>query len=146
MGNLADALRSHGYKVTEPRQQVFDVLGGTEKPLSPYEIQNLLQEEGGFLNHVTIYRILDLFSRLNLAHRVPSNGGFVKCNLSEQEGCHRFVVCRCCGAVREFADKELCQKEKSFALNCGFHAESHLSETLGLCAKCYRRRDEKTTV
>ncbi len=146
MGNLADVLRARGYKVTGPRQQVFDALEGTEKPLSPYEIQNLLQEEDSFLNHVTIYRILDLFSRLGLAHRVLSNSGFVKCNLPGQEGCHRFVICRCCGSVQEFADKELCRKEKSFALDCGFHAESHLSETLGLCAKCYGRRDEKTTI
>jgi Fur family zinc uptake transcriptional regulator len=146
MNNMASVLHAHGYKVTRPRQQVFDVLEGTEKPFSPYEIRSFLQEEAVFLNHVTIYRILDLFCRLNLVHRVPSNGGFVKCTLPGQEGCHRFVICRCCGSVQEFADKELCLKEKSFALDCGFHAEIHLSETLGLCAKCYGRSDEKTTI
>ena len=146
MNNLANVLRAHGYKVTRPRQQVFGILERAERPLSPYEIQSFLREGDSFFNHVTIYRILNLFCRLNLAHKVPSNGGFVKCTLPGQEGCHRFVICRCCGSVQEFADKELCRKEKTFALDCGFHAESHLSETLGLCAKCYGRRDEKTTI
>lgn len=129
-------LHAEGYKVTKPRKQVLEALEGAEKALSPYDIQRLLWQRGEYLNHVTIYRILDLFCRLNLAHRVLSSGGFVKCRLGDKDGCHRFMVCRCCGAIQEFVDKELCAEESKSARNLGFHTEYHLSESSGLCADC----------
>ena len=133
-------LQAQGYKVTKPRLRVLEILEGTQKPLSPYDIQRLLRQEGKYLNHVTIYRILELFCRLNLAHRVLSSGGFVKCGLGKKEGCHRFMVCRQCGAIQEFADEELCRGEDKFAQNLGFHTEYHLSESSGLCASCYEKQ------
>ena len=133
-------LQAQGYKVTKPRRQVLEVLEQARNPLSPYDIQSLLQEQGKYLNHVTIYRILDLFCNLNLAHKILSTGGFVKCSLGSAEGCHRFMVCHQCGTLQEFADKELCQEENDFAQSFGFHTECHLSEFAGLCSDCYGRR------
>ena len=130
-------LQSQGYKITKPRRQVLEVLAIAQQPLSPYDIQGVLQKQDKYLNHVTIYRILDLFCSLNLAHKVLSNGGFVKCSLCTTEGCHRFMVCQHCGAIQEFADNDLCQDENEFAQTFGFHTEYHLSEFSGLCSQCY---------
>ena len=131
-------LQAHGYKATTPRKLVVDVLEEIEQPLSPYDIQRILRARGKYLNHVTIYRILDLFCRLNLAHRLLSSGGFVKCSLDATEGCHRFMVCQDCGAIQEFANEGLCQEENEFARSLGFHTELHLSEFAGLCSRCHR--------
>jgi len=131
-----EVLRNQGYKITRPRKQVLEALEHTETPLSPYEIQKLLHEEGKHLDHVTIYRILDLFCALNLVHRVWSLGGFVKCTLGDEEGCHRYMICRNCGALQEFADKALCERENKVAERLGFHAEHHASEFSGLCSHC----------
>jgi len=142
---IQDAIRvlqAQGYKVTKPREQVLGILEGAQKPLSPYDIQRLLRQEGKYLNHVTIYRILDFFCRLNLAHKVLSSGGFVKCRLGTVEGCHRFMVCRRCGAIQEFADERLCRGENAFTRNLGFHTEYHLSESSGLCSNCYKLKVE----
>jgi len=132
-------LQAHGHKATTPRKLVLEVLEEIEKPLSPYDIQDVLHTKGKYLNHVTIYRTLDLLCSLNLAHKVLSNGGFVKCSLDAVEGCHRFMVCQDCGAIQEFADKELCQEENAFAEDLGFYTEHHLSEFSGLCSQCYRK-------
>jgi Fe2+ or Zn2+ uptake regulation protein len=129
-------LRSKGYKVTEPRKRVLKVLAEVQNPVSPYEIQEILQQKSEYLNHVTIYRILELLCSLNLAHKVLLVGGFVKCTLGEGEGCHRFVVCRQCGALREYADKELCEEENALAQEFGFRTEQHFSEFSGVCSKC----------
>ena len=136
-------LRAEGLKITRPRKQVLEVLEGAQKPLSPYDIQRLLNKEGKYLNHVTIYRILDLFCSLNLAHRILSSGRFVKCAVASKEGCHRFVICRRCGALQEFADEDLCHQESESARNLGFHTECHFSESSGLCADCYRKEGSK---
>ncbi len=139
MPEVADSirvLRAKGYKVTQPRKQVLKVLAEAEKPVSPYDIQKILQEKGQHLNHVTIYRILDLFCLLDLAHRILLLGGFVKCTLGDKEGCHRFMVCRHCGGLQEFADKALCEEENEIAQDLGFCAEHHFSEFFGVCSKC----------
>jgi len=132
-------LQAHGYKVTKPRRQVLEALEKAKKPLSPYEIQRLLNQKGKYVNHVTIYRILDLFCQLNLAHKILSSGGYIECGLGEQAGCHRFAVCRKCGAIQEFASEELCRQENEFAGKFGFRTEHHLCEFSGLCAKCYEK-------
>jgi Fur family transcriptional regulator, zinc uptake regulator len=129
-------LRANGYKVTQPRKQVLRVLDGAQEPVSPYEIQKILEGNGGHLNHVTIYRILALFCDLNLAHKVLLLNGFVKCSLGKEEGCHRFMVCRQCGALKEFADKALCEEENEIAQDLGFRSEQHFSEFSGICSNC----------
>ncbi len=129
-------LRSRGYRVTEPRKQVLKVLDEEQRPVSPYEIQEILQQKGEHLNHVTIYRVLALLCSLNLVHKVLLVGGFVKCKLGEGDGCHRFVVCRQCGALREYADKTLCEEESAITQEFGFRAEQHFSEFSGICSEC----------
>jgi Fe2+ or Zn2+ uptake regulation protein len=129
-------LRSRGYRVTGPRKQVLKALAEVKSPVSPYGIQDILSKKGEHLNHVTIYRILDLFCDLNLAHKVLLLNGFVKCSLGKKEGCHRFMVCRQCGALREFADKALCEEENEIAQDLGFHSEQHFSEFSGICSNC----------
>jgi Fe2+ or Zn2+ uptake regulation protein len=131
-------LQAQGYKATRTRKLVLQVLEETERPLSPYDIQGILRTRAKYLNHVTIYRILDLLCRLNLAHKMLSGGGFVKCNLDAAEGCHRFMICHDCGAIQEFADEGLCRGENEFARNLGFHTEHHLSEFSGLCSHCHK--------
>lgn len=131
-------LRSRGYKVTGQRKRVLKVLAEAKSPVSPYDIQDVLAVNGEHLNHVTIYRILGLFCLLNLAHKVSSLGGFVKCTLGEKAGCHRFVMCRECGAFKEFADEALCNEEKEIAQDLGFYTEKHVAESIGLCHKCQK--------
>jgi len=131
-------LRSKGYKVTLPRKQVLNVLARARGPVSPYDIQRILREEGQHLNHVTIYRVLSLLCLLNLAHKPMLTGGFVKCTLGDKEGCHRFMVCRHCGGLQEFADKALCEEENEIAQDLGFHTERHFSEFFGVCSNCQR--------
>jgi Fur family zinc uptake transcriptional regulator len=132
-------LQAQGYKATRPRKLVLQVLEESEKPVSPYDIQGILHTRGKYINHVTIYRTLDLLCRLNLAHKMLSGGGFLKCSLNAAEGCHRFMVCQDCGAIQEFANKELCREEDDLARDLGFHTEHHLSEFYGLCSRCYEK-------
>ena len=129
-------LRSRGYRVTEPRKRVLKVLAEVQGPVSHYDIQEILQRKGEYVNHVTIYRVLELLCSLNLAHKVLLVGGFVRCTLGEVGGCHRFVVCRECGALREYTDKVLCEEENAVAQELGFRAEQHFSEFSGICSKC----------
>jgi Fe2+ or Zn2+ uptake regulation protein len=70
--NSIRILQAKGYKTTKPRKLVLEVLEEMGKPLSPYDIQGILHARGKYLNHVTIYRILNLLCNLNLAHKMQA--------------------------------------------------------------------------
>jgi Fe2+ or Zn2+ uptake regulation protein len=145
MPQIHDALRvlrNKGYRITEPRKRVLKALAEAQRPVSPYDIQKMLETNGEHLNRVTIYRILDLFRNLNLAHKVLLLNGFVKCSLGGKDGCHRFLVCRECGALKEFADEALCDEEREIARDVGFLTEQHLAESVGLCLNCSRNKHD----
>ncbi len=130
------ALRDGGYKVTKPRKQVLEAIEKAEGPMSPYDIGNMMEKEGKHLDQVTIYRVINLLCSLNLVHKVFSRGGYVRCDLLEKEGCHRFLVCRGCGNLQEFRDEGLCNQESQIAQKMGFQAEHHVTESSGLCKDC----------
>jgi Fe2+ or Zn2+ uptake regulation protein len=130
------ALRDGGYKVTNPRKQVLEAIEKAEGPMSPYDIGKMTEEEGKHLDQVTIYRVINLLCSLNLVHKVFSRGGYVRCDLLEEEGCHRFLVCRGCGNLQEFRNEALCNQENQIAQKMGFQAEHHVTESSGLCKDC----------
>jgi Fe2+ or Zn2+ uptake regulation protein len=132
----AKALRDGGYKVTKPRKQVLEAIEKAAGPMSPCDIGRAMEGQGEHLDQVTIYRVINLLCTLNLVHKVFSRGGYVRCDLLEEEGCHRFLVCRGCGHLQEFADEALCQQEDQIARKLGFQSEHHVTESSGLCKDC----------
>ncbi len=130
-------LRERGHRLTQTRRVILEALDQADHPMSPYEMQRSLQGQGRHLDHVTIYRTLELLCAISLAHRVSSVGGFVRCSLDDEAGCHRYMVCRRCGTFLEFADEALCQREEETARKSGFHTEQHIAESVGLCANCH---------
>ncbi len=137
-GEALTLLKERGYRITAPRRQVLRVLADAERPLSPYEIQELLKQKGEYLNHVTIYRVLELLCSLNLAHKVLLTGGFVICSLGDANGCHRFMLCRKCGKLNEYVSEALCAEETEIAEALGFCTEQHFSEFSGVCVRCQK--------
>src|SRR3972149_5688872 len=131
-----EILRARGHRITQPRRAVLEALDRAGRAMSPYDLQRLLREEGRNLDHVTIYRTLELLCSQNLAHRVTSLGGFVRCSLDKEDACHRYMVCRSCGTFSEFADEALCQKEEEDVKSYGLLGEKHVAASLGLCADC----------
>ncbi len=129
-------LRERGYKVTRPRRQVIEAIDSAEGAMSPVDIGRMMEGNAKHLDQVTIYRVINLLCSLNLVHRVFSRGGYVRCDLLEEEGCHRFLVCRGCGSLQEFRDEALCRQESEAARRLGFRAEHHVTESPGLCQGC----------
>lgn len=130
------ALAANGHKITRPRRLVVETLGAATQPLSPYDIQDRLRAQDRHLDHVTVYRVLALLDRLGLVHRIFTSGGYVRCQLGPQEGCHHYLICRRCGSLREFADEALCAETGNVAARLGFYVEHHIAEASGLCASC----------
>lgn len=127
-------LKSQGYKITSAREDVIDVLHESNKSISPYEIQELLSKSGSNYKVITIYRVLDLLSQLELVHRIYSINSYIKCESDHKHGhshSHRFFVCEKCHDVQ-------CVDLKQMQSTCiEFTPSKEINEVLGLCTGCH---------
>lgn len=129
-----EGLKAAGYKITGPRRAVLDVLATAEMPLSAYDIEERIPENIP-INVVTIYRVLEVFEKLGIVHRIHTKEGYVRCDFEKQQGCHTFAVCDQCGRADEFIQLT-CDMEKAIPKNLSYKNLKHLSEMTGTCEKC----------
>lgn len=127
-------LKEKDYKMTGPRMAVLGVLEKAEIPLSAYDIEERIPENIS-INVVTIYRVLDIFEKLGIAHRVHSKEGFVRCDFEGQKGCHFFAVCNECSRASEFIN-DACTMDDIIPKDLPFKNLKHLSEITGVCNYC----------
>lgn len=127
-------LKDNGYKITGPRQAILEVLDQANTPLSAYDIEEHIPENIP-INVVTIYRVIELFEKLEIIHKVHTKEGYVRCDFEAKKGCHSFAICKKCGSTEEFVQKK-CDTEKNLPKTLVYKSLSHISEIAGVCQQC----------
>lgn len=133
-------LKQYGLRDTVQRRLVLDACIALHKPASPQEIHTWLLKKKHKIDLVTVYRILEKFSRLGLTHQHACNGNVALCSMPEKEGHHAFVHCERCGRTNEFISSALCRVEDAIARKLHFSPSQHVTEIIGLCRSCSPRR------
>lgn len=115
---------------------MIDVLADAAVPMDAEEILARARRRHSRLGLVTVYRTLDMLTRLNLVRRVHRRHG-CRAFLPSSPGHHHAVVCRACGRSAEFEgvgdiDRVVGGVERL----TGFKVEDHLLELSGLCPGC----------
>ncbi len=127
-------LKEAGYKMTGPRMAVLHVFEKANIPLSAYDIEERIPENIP-VNVVTIYRVLSVFEKLGITHRIHTKEGYVRCDFEDKAGCHYFAICSECGRADEFIQDQ-CEMESIIPKNLPYKSLSHLSEMSGVCNTC----------
>lgn len=131
---MARALSEAGYRLTQPRLAVLQVLLDNDEYLSPYEIYERGKTHYERLGLVTVYRTLQILSALDLARRVHTKG---HCHGYARAGADKhYLVCRGCGQVVEFPCPGMDLLVESAQQQTGYLVEEHLLELAGLCPDC----------
>ncbi len=95
-------LASQGYKITQPRQILLEILIQAERPLKPVEICEIGKQK--HLDRVSVYRVLDVFERVGLIHSVGELG-YLFCShlghVDQVQDQHLFLICENCDSVEE---------------------------------------------
>ena len=129
-------------RITMPRRAVMGVLLEAESPLAPQEILERGRQIHARLGLVTVYRTLELFSRLNLVRRVHREDGCQGYVLTSP-GHHHVLLCRDCGRAVEFPGGDdlqvLIQRVEG---ETGYRVEGHLLQLSGLCPACQENKHE----
>ena len=99
------------------------------------ELTRSVRENAPGIGAVTVYRTLKLLERLGYAKELDFGEGArrYESNLSPH---HDHLVCRHCGAVIEFEDREIENLQDLVTRRHGFHPTAHRLEIYGFCRKC----------
>ena len=130
---LSDA----GEQWTAMREDVFRTLVDQGRPASAYDIAEAVGKmRGKRVAANSVYRILDLFVRTNLANRIESANAYL---VNSHPGCHHdcvFLICDDCGQADHFDDEAITGALRAAGEKAGYTAVRPVVELRGLCAEC----------
>lgn len=138
---LLDAARASfaeaGEQWTEMRADVYEALAACDRPASAYDLAEAVSSaRGKRVAPNSVYRILDLFVRTNLARRVESANAYV---VNSHPGCRHdciFLICDSCGEATHVDDDALTGSLVAAAAKAGFGDIKPVVELRGICARC----------
>ena len=136
---LARVLHQAGYRLTQPRSAVLQVLQENKKGLTPEEVYQLGKANCASLGLVTVYRTLDLLTDLGLVRRVHSEQ---HCHSYASTGVNQHhLICQACHCLTEFPCDGLNSLIESVRKRTGFTISGHLLELSGLCPDCQAEQE-----
>jgi Fur family transcriptional regulator, zinc uptake regulator len=131
------SLTEAGEQWTAMRADVFDALAAQDRPASAYDIaEGVSASRGKRVAANSVYRILDLFVRTNLARRVESANAYVA---NPHPGCRHdciFLICDACGKAVHIDDDKLTGALVAAAQGAGFADIRPVVELRGVCESC----------
>jgi len=132
-------LRQHGYKLTPQRKVVIQAIASSQGYLTPIAIYEKVHQDHPNIGLVTIYRSLDILTKLELICELHAGGSCHSYAISAS-GHHYHLICSKCGMVIDFTDYDLSKLEQRLSLETGFEIEDHLLELVGLCQACQKKQ------
>lgn len=129
-------LKKAGLKVTLPRLKILNILESAEnRHISAEEIYKQLLESGDDVGLATVYRVLTQFEAAGLVirHRFETEHAVFELNDSEH---HDHLVCIKCGAVEEFLDPIIEERQQAVAEQMNFTITDHYLYLYGYCKDC----------
>lgn len=137
IGAARTALVDAGEQWTDMRADVFAALVERDRPASAYDIAEAVGTmRGKRVAANSVYRILDLFVRTNLARRVESANAYIA---NSHPGCRHdciFLICDSCGSATHLDDDRLTGSLREAAQGAGFAEVRPVVELRGVCRRC----------
>jgi Fur family ferric uptake transcriptional regulator len=134
-----EELKRAGYRAGGARAAVLETLEGEPCCLTAQEIFDNVRAGGGKVGIASVYRALELLSKLNLVRRVDI--GSAACYEPAQPGGehHHHVVCERCGKVAPFEDEGLEDAIDRLGRRLKYKVGVHEVVLRGACPECRRQ-------
>ena len=137
VAEAGQVLAAAGEQWTAMRADVFEALAAQERPASAYDIAEAVgNRRGKRVAANSVYRILDLFVRTNLANRIESANAYLA---NTHPGCRHdciFLICDDCGAATHLDDERVTGALRAAGRDAGFADVRPVVELRGLCNAC----------
>jgi len=137
--NILEKLEQEGYRPTEPRRVVLDDIVSRQAPFTSAELWESVQENYPGIGRATVFRTLELLSRMGILQRIHQDpdGGRCHAYMVCGESHHHHLICSICGNVTDFEDEEVVDAlVRQVERHTAFKVESHRLELVGRCPAC----------
>ena len=132
-------LRIAGHRSGGARSAVVDLMARQHCCLTAQEIFDALRADGRVVGIASVYRALDLLSRMGLVHRLDlADAAYYEPAHPGGEH-HHHVVCDRCGKVSSFEDQALETAIDRLARRLKYSVAAHDVVLRGACPDCRRR-------
>jgi Fur family zinc uptake transcriptional regulator len=130
-------LTQSGEQWTAMRADIFRALAACERPASAYDIAEAVGAlRGKRVAANSVYRILDLFVRTNLANRIESANAYLA---NSHPGCHHdciYLICDDCGQASHIDNDSVTGALREVGAEAGYSNVRPVVELRGLCPDC----------
>lgn len=128
-------LRKAGHRLTSPRQRILSVIRASDGHVTAEQILNRVRARYGATNKSSVYRTLDLLTRLNLINPTDFGNGRIEYEI-HQHPHHHHLLCRDCGEMTEISEKVFAPVEKALRSEYKFVPDLEHFVIYGLCRGC----------
>ena len=128
-------LKESGYKYTKPRRIITHVLLAATGHLSAPEIVDAVAELDASIGRMSVYRTLDLFTRLGVIRPAFQEGSIARYVIMV-DGHHHHIICQECGKVIHFDQCPLDELTNFLEKTYNCEISGHLLEFFGRCEAC----------
>ena len=128
--------RARGGRMTRQRRAVLQRLLAANRPVSAYELRDMLRPDDAAITPASVYRCLDFLVELGLVHRLETTRSFIACDHPDHPHSVQFLICRLCGTVVEAQDMRVTDAAERLGQRLGFALDHPTVELTGVCASC----------
>jgi Fe2+ or Zn2+ uptake regulation protein len=130
-----EKLQRSGYRLTESRRVVVDVIAGSPRALTPLKVYDIARSSHSGIGLVTVYRTLEKLEELGLIQRVHQPQG-CQAFIAAFQGHQHLILCTRCGRVQFFGGDNLEPLFDTIGGETGYEIHDHWLQVFGLCADC----------
>lgn len=135
--DIAARLASSGYRLTPQRLMILAAIENSDNHISAEEIHAQIVARYPNVNVSTVYRTLELLTRLGLVTETDLGEGRVRYHPADK-GHHHHLVCRECGAIIDLDESLLTALKGALLREYRFDADLRHLAIIGRCANCRR--------
>src|SRR3954447_25090209 len=136
---ILERLDRQGYRLTGQRRAVLEEVINRAAPFTSAELLKTMQRQSPGIGRATVFRTLDLLTRMGAVQRIHSDPDEGRCHayLACDDAHHHHLICNSCGMVTDFTeDKELDALVRLIEQRTAFKVEGHRLEMIGRCPTC----------
>jgi len=132
-----ERLSEAGYKRGGARTAVVETLAGHSCAVTALELEEELRRRDVRVGRASVYRALEVLEELSLVQRFEAARGTASYERIDPSGHHHHhAICRRCGRMEPFEDRDLEQAIGQVAREVPFEVAEHDVVLRGLCDRC----------
>jgi Fur family ferric uptake transcriptional regulator len=135
-------LSGQGLKLTHERTALLREIFSAHYHFEADELLFKMKEKKVKISRATIYRTLELLVKSGMVRRVHLGEDHYHYEYVTGNSHHDHLVCTTCGAVIEFHDPALEQRQREICARKKFTPTYHNLQILGVCDNCRRKGEQ----